>query len=61
MIFNAFGREDIQIFNDSSLLKDNLLRINPKNTVFLLMSSGDFNGLNISELGEKIISLRAQK
>lgn len=60
MIFNAFGREDIQIFNDSSLLKDNLLKINTKNTVFLLMSSGDFNGLNISELGEKIISLRAQ-
>ena len=60
MIFNAFGREDIQIFNDSSLLKDNLLKINPENTVFLLMSSGDFNGLNIAELGEKIISLRAQ-
>lgn len=59
MIFDAFGRQDVRIFNDSDELKDNILNINNKNTVFLLMSSGDFNGINVTELGEKIISLRA--
>ena len=59
MIFNAFGREDLLVFHDSSLLKDKLLNINPKDTVFLMMSSGDFNGIDVAELGEKIISLRA--
>ena len=59
MIFKAFGREDLLVFHDSSLLKDKLLNINSENAVFLMMSSGDFNGINVSELGEKIISLRA--
>ncbi len=59
MIFRAFGREDMRIFNNSDELAENLLNINEKKSVFLLMSSGDFNGINLAELGEKIISLRA--
>ena len=59
MIFKAFGRDDLLVFHDSVLLKDKLLNINSKNAVFLMMSSGDFNGIDVAELGEKIISLRA--
>ena len=36
-----------------------LLNINAENSVFLMMSSGDFNGIDVKQLGEKIISLRA--
>ncbi len=59
MIFKAFGRDDLIIFNDSVLMKEKLMSIDTKNSVFLLMSSGDFNGIDIAELGKKIISLRA--
>lgn len=59
MIFKAFGRDDLAIFNNSDELKDNLLKINTDNAVLLLMSSGDFNGINVNNLGKKILSLQA--
>lgn len=58
MIMKAFGREDLTVFSDSSAMKEKLMQINPENTVLLMMSSGNFNGINVNELGEKIISLR---
>lgn len=58
MIMKAFGREDLTVFNDSSAMKEKLMQINPDNTVLLMMSSGNFNGINVNELGKKIISLR---
>ena len=58
-IYSAFGREDLQVFDDSAKMVDNLLKINEKDAIFLLMSSGDFNGVDLTALGEKIISLRA--
>ena len=58
MIMKAFGREDLIVFSDSSAMKEKLMQINPENTVLLMMSSGNFNGINVNELGEKIISLR---
>ncbi|MCQ2283617.1 MAG: Mur ligase domain-containing protein [Bacteroidales bacterium] len=59
MIMKAFGRADLLVYNDSKLLKEKLLAFDFKDAVFLMMSSGDFNGINVNELGEKIISLRA--
>lgn len=58
MIMKAFGREDLTVFSDSSAMKEKLMQINPENTVLLMMSSGNFNGINVNELGKKIISLR---
>lgn len=58
MIMKAFGREDLTVFNDSSAMQEKLMQINPDNTVLLMMSSGNFNGINVNELGKKIISLR---
>lgn len=58
MIMQSFGRNDLQVYNDSIGLQDKLLNINRNNVVFLMMSSGDFNGINVNKLGEKIISLR---
>lgn len=59
MIFKAFQREDLHIFNDSNALKNNLLNMDWHHTVLLLMSSGNFDGINLNEFGEKIVLLPA--
>ncbi len=59
MIFKAFQREDLMTFNDSNTLKNNLLNIDWHHSVLLLMSSGNFDGINLNEFGEKIVSLPA--
>jgi UDP-N-acetylmuramate: L-alanyl-gamma-D-glutamyl-meso-diaminopimelate ligase len=58
MIYNSFNRKDLEIFDDSKQLIDRLLAIDNKNTQFLLMSSGNFDGININELANKIVYLR---
>ena len=58
MIIKAFGRPDLKVYDDSKLLKDKLLDMPSADFVLLLMSSGNFNGIDVNELGEKIISLR---
>ena len=58
MIEKAFGRPDLTVFDDSALLKNKLLNMKAVNTVLLMMSSGNFNGIDVNELGKKIISLR---
>ncbi len=58
MIMQAFGREDLEVFDDASALRDRLLRIPNENSLLLMMSSGNFNGIDVNQLGEKIISLQ---
>ncbi|MCL2410286.1 MAG: Mur ligase family protein [Treponema sp.] len=45
----AFGREDILVFNDSQKLQQHLFEKKWKNANLLLMSSGNFDGLNEAE------------
>ncbi len=59
-IFNAFQRDDLQVFDNSETLTDRLLSMNWGNSVLLLMSSGNFDGINLNQFGEKIVSLQAQ-
>ncbi|MDP4281520.1 MAG: Mur ligase family protein [Bacteroidota bacterium] len=54
-IRNGFQNDKIEIINDSTLLRDRILREDPRNTIFLLMSSGDFNGLDLSGLADEIL------
>lgn len=58
MIFKSFNREDLEIFSNSKLLIDRLLTIENNNTQFLLMSSGNFNGIDIEQLANKIVYLQ---
>lgn len=58
MIFKSFNREDLEIFSNSKLLIDRLLTIENSNTQFLLMSSGNFNGIDIEQLANKIVYLQ---
>ncbi len=53
-IKKAFGREDLLVFQDSGLLRAALLAMEAKGKVFLLMSSGTFDGLSLDELAQKI-------
>lgn len=58
MIFKSFNREDLEIFSNSKLLIDRLLTIENSDTQFLLMSSGNFNGIDIEQLANKIVYLQ---
>lgn len=59
MIFEAFNRNDLEIFNDSNTLTDRLLIHQEEKNIYLLMSSGNFGGINIDELAKKIVILQA--
>lgn len=59
MIFDAFQRKDLTVFNDSNLLRDKLLETDWHHSVLLLMSSGNFDGINLNEFGKKIVLLPA--
>jgi UDP-N-acetylmuramate: L-alanyl-gamma-D-glutamyl-meso-diaminopimelate ligase len=51
----AFSREDLQVITDSNGLAANLTALNWNNTNLLLMSSGNFDGLNLEELGNQVV------
>jgi len=55
MIFNAFKRNDLEVFHSASLLEEKIMTICSKNTVFAFMSSGNFNGINLKKLAEKLM------
>ena len=45
---NAFGRQDLEIINDTQPLQLLISSAQDQKTVLILMSSGNFGGLNIS-------------
>jgi UDP-N-acetylmuramate: L-alanyl-gamma-D-glutamyl-meso-diaminopimelate ligase len=51
----SFSNDDLQIFTDSTSLQKFLTGINWRGKNLLLMSSGNFAGLNIDELSIKIL------
>jgi UDP-N-acetylmuramate: L-alanyl-gamma-D-glutamyl-meso-diaminopimelate ligase len=52
----AFGNDKIRVYNDSGELFSDLKKIRKSNPVFLLMSSGDFDGINLNALSEELLS-----
>ena len=59
-IFNAFQRDDLHVCDDSEKMKNDLTSMDWRNSVLLLMSSGNFDGINLNRFGEKIVSLRVR-
>ncbi|MBC8314317.1 MAG: peptidoglycan synthetase [Bacteroidales bacterium] len=47
-IKSGFKRPDLETFNDSKKLQERLLEEPGKNSIFLFMSSGDFDGMDLS-------------
>tara|TARA_B100001115_G_scaffold157722_1_gene130411 strand:- start:410 stop:652 length:243 start_codon:yes stop_codon:yes gene_type:complete len=52
-VIDSFKRKDLKVFNDSNLLKDFLNSLSWKQRNLLMMSSGNFNNLDLN----KIISI----
>ena len=55
MIFSAFNRSDLEVFHTSKKLEKRILAITAADTVFAFMSSGNFGGMDLKEIAEKII------
>lgn len=53
-VIEAFGRNDINVFNESNQIVDYLHNIEWKNTNLLMMSSGDFDGINLKSLADSL-------
>jgi UDP-N-acetylmuramate: L-alanyl-gamma-D-glutamyl-meso-diaminopimelate ligase len=54
-VSEGFGNQKMEIFNDSSLLKERLLAENWHNKNLLMMSSGDFDGMDVGKLAEMVV------
>ncbi|PXY00950.1 peptidoglycan synthetase [Marinifilum breve] len=55
-VAEAFGGNNVTVYTDSDLVIKDLSEQNFNNTNLLLMSSGNFSGVNLSELAEKIVN-----
>lgn len=55
MVYDAFARRDLEVFNETEALKNYLMSHRQPNTVFLLMSSGNFGGIVFEELAEQLL------
>jgi UDP-N-acetylmuramate: L-alanyl-gamma-D-glutamyl-meso-diaminopimelate ligase len=52
---DAFGNSEAEVYTDSKTLLNDLLLINWKNKNLLMMSSRNFEGIDITDLGKKIV------
>ncbi|WP_373517846.1 UDP-N-acetylmuramate--L-alanine ligase [Pricia sp.] len=55
-ISEAFERKDLKIFRDASAFKDFVFRQGYADSVLLLMSSGNYGGLDLEEVGDLVSS-----
>jgi len=53
-IYNAFNKKELKIFTISNELLNYLINISYQNKVLLLMSSGNFGGINFHQMAETI-------
>lgn len=51
----AFEKETLRVFTDSALLKSEILNIDYTDSVLLIMTSGNFSGIDIRELADEAI------
>lgn len=51
----AFARADVKVYTNSALLVEDLKKKNYTNTVLLMMSSGNFDGIDFNKFGEELL------
>ncbi|WP_338874019.1 Mur ligase family protein [Spirosoma sp. SC4-14] len=54
-VINAFGRADLHVFTQADELADFLILERNNADIFLFMGSGEFGGLNVQELSQKLL------
>jgi UDP-N-acetylmuramate: L-alanyl-gamma-D-glutamyl-meso-diaminopimelate ligase len=52
----AFNQDDLTIYTDSGQLQTDLLKMDWNNSVLLLMTSGNFDGIHLNDFGEQILA-----
>lgn len=52
----AFGGNDVEVFTDAQLLQNKLKTLNYDNSALLLMTSGNFSGLDLIEFAKELFS-----
>lgn len=57
-VVQGFRREDVHVFSDSEALQETLANLGGDNTALLLMSSGNFDGMDIVKLGQTFTLLK---
>lgn len=50
LIIESFGDNDLKVFTDAKSLEKYLKELNKENTVFLMMSSGNYGGINLDNV-----------
>jgi len=55
MVMDAFGRKDVLVYDDSGKMLMELLKQNWHQSNLLLMSSGNFDGLDVKEISSKVL------
>lgn len=55
-VFEAFNNPQLQVFTDSQALQQSLMEKNWDDSNLLMMSSGNFDGINFNTLAEKVLS-----
>lgn len=53
-VLKAFGTDNVRVFTDSNLLIDKLRKMEWHNKSLLMMSSGNFNGVDFAELAKEL-------
>ncbi|MFK5854645.1 MAG: Mur ligase family protein [Bacteroidota bacterium] len=56
-VVNAFGRKNLKVFTDSSEMLDWLDDIKKPDTIYLMMSSGNFDGINLVNIASNLTSI----
>jgi UDP-N-acetylmuramate: L-alanyl-gamma-D-glutamyl-meso-diaminopimelate ligase len=56
MIRDGFKRQDLMLFTESAALSDYLLAQNYTDTNLLLMSSGNYDNMNLEPLKQKFLA-----
>ena len=51
-IYRSFQKDNLQVFTDPSEFKNHIENLNFENSALLFMSSGNYGGLDLKELGE---------
>ncbi len=51
----AFGTDNVEVFTDTVLFQENLQELKFDNSVLLLMTSGNFNGVNLIEFAKQVL------
>jgi UDP-N-acetylmuramate: L-alanyl-gamma-D-glutamyl-meso-diaminopimelate ligase len=51
----AFGGNNLEVYTDSAALQSKLRGLNYDNTALLLMTSGNFSGVNLIEFARELL------